>query len=360
MNASLYSDISSIPGVTGVVPILQVSEGTTETISRFGRTFTILRPQYVIEGILLNASLIANYPLLPTNIVSGTNLVGGETGVVLLSENNTGYFNTGVGGTVTIPAGSQFTFNVVGVYESSSSGTSTFGTSGLTLYMSLSDAQTITGNVGNITSLVVFANSSSYTTQVANAISSLHPELTVTTAQDRLSQLQSMQTQYSTALQNAQASLSQTQSTAIMEIGVAVAATSLIVLVVMLYTVRERTKEIGILKAIGFSNRNIMSQFMIEGVILSLVAGAVGIVIGIFGAPYITSFLLPSINQSGIAGFNGQNPFGQTSLSQPVTTISPEILLLTFGAAVLLGAVGSLYPAWRASKTSPMEALKYE
>jgi putative ABC transport system permease protein len=168
-----------------------------------------------------------------------------------------------------------------------------------------------------------------------------------------------MQTQYSAALQNAQASLSQTQGTAIMEIGVAVAATSLIVLVVMLYTVRERTKEIGILKALGFSNRNIMGQFMIEGVLLSLIAGVVGIVIGVVGAPYITSFLLPSISQSGIAGFNGQ-PFGQASLSQPVTTISPEILLLTFGAAVLLGALGSLYPAWRASRTSPMEALKYE
>ena len=60
---------------------------------------------------------------------------------------------------------------------------------------------------------------------------------------------------------------------AVQEIIIAVAATSLIVLVVMLYTVRERTKEIGTLKAIGFSNLNIMSQFMVEGVILSLIAG---------------------------------------------------------------------------------------
>jgi len=46
-------------------------------------------------------------------------------------------------------------------------------------------------------------------------------------------------------------------------------ATSLIVLFLMLYTVRERTKEIGTLKAIGFSNGNVMSQFMLEGVLLS-------------------------------------------------------------------------------------------
>ena len=53
-----------------------------------------------------------------------------------------------------------------------------------------------------------------------------------------------------------------------------VAASSLIVLFVMLYTVRERTKEIGTLKAIGFSNRTVMSQFLIEGILLSVIAGS--------------------------------------------------------------------------------------
>jgi putative ABC transport system permease protein len=355
MNESRYADISSISGVSDVVSILTVSEGTTQQISMFGRTFTRLVPQYVIEGLPLNSSLIDNYPILPTTIVSGTNLQGGDSGVVLLSENNTAYFNVGVGDSVTI-LGS--TFKVVGVYGSSTASTST---SGLTLYMSLSDAQKITNNVGNITSIKVFANSSSYTTQLANAISSAYPELTVTTAQQQLSQLQSMQSQYSTALQSAEAAIAQTQSTAIEEIAVAVAATSLIVLVVMLYTVRERTKEIGILKAIGFSNWNIMSQFMLEGIIMSLIAGVVGLAIGSVGAPYLISFLLPRTNLSGTFGLSNTGGFTGTSMSQTVTTvISPEMMLLTFGAAALLGAVGSLYPAWRASRTSPMEALKYE
>jgi len=356
MNESIYSDINSISGVTAVVPILQVSEGNNETITRFGRTFTRLVPKYAIEGIPLNSSLISNYPILPTSIIAGTNLQGGKSGVVLLSENNTRYFNVEVNDTVTIPIGSQFTFKVVGVYESSG-----VGTSALTLYMNLSDAQTITDNAGKITSLEVFANNSSYVTQIANAISSLHPELTVTTAQERLSRLQSMQTEYNTALQNSEAVISQTQTTALEEIAVTVAATSLIVLVVMLYTVRERTKEIGILKAIGFSNWNIMSQFMLEGVLMSLMAGVVGIVIGIVAAPFLISLLLPHINLSGALGFSRPGAFAGTSLSQPVTImVSPEMILLTFGAAALLGAVGSLYPAWRASRTSPMEALRYE
>jgi putative ABC transport system permease protein len=363
MNESLYSDINSIPGVTAVVPIIQVSEGRTETITGFGRTFTRLVPEYIIEGIPLNSSIInlITGSVLPTNVISGTNLHGGESGVVLLSENNTGYFNAGVGDSVTIPIGSQYTFKVVGVYRPSGAGTSQFGvgTSALTLYMNLSDAQAITDNVGKITSLEVFVNSSSYVTPVANAISSLHTELTVTTAQERLGRLQSMQTQYDTMLQNAETTISQTQTAAVEEVAVAVAATGLIVLFVMLYTVRERTREIGILKAIGFSNWNIMSQFMLEGVLMSLMAGAVGIVIGTVGAPFLMSYLLPSINLSGAMGLSRRSAFFGTSLSQSVM-VSPEAVLLTFGAAALLGALGSLYPAWRASRTSPMEALKYE
>ena len=74
-----------------------------------------------------------------------------------------------------------------------------------------------------------------------------------------------------------------------------VLATSLIVLFVMLYTVKERTKEIGTLKAIGFSNSTVMSQFMLEGILLSMIAGVVGIAIGSIAAPTIASLLLPSV-----------------------------------------------------------------
>jgi putative ABC transport system permease protein len=351
LNESLYTNMTSIPGVDAVAPILQVPEGTTETITRFGRTITRLVPNYVIQGIPLESSLINNYSILPTSIIAGKNLKGGESGVVLLSENNTAYFNAGVNDTVKI-LGS--TFKVVGVYASSS----LFGTSALTLYMNLSDAQKITDNVGNITSLEVFANSTSYAPQLATAIMNAYPELVATTAQEELSTIERDAAQYGINSQNAESTLSRTQNTAIEEIAVAVAATSLIVLVVMLYTVRERTKEIGILKAIGFSNWNVMSQFMVEGVLISLMAGVVGIVIGFIGAPYLISFLLPHVPPN-VVGFSRSGAFAGTSTLQSVT-ISPEMMLVTLGAAALLGALGSLYPAWRASRTSPMEALKYE
>jgi putative ABC transport system permease protein len=125
----------------------------------------------------------------------------------------------------------------------------------------------------------------------------------------------------------------------------------------MLYTVRERTREIGTLKAIGFSNWNVMSQFMLEGILLSLVAGVVGIGIGYVAAPTITSLLLPSISTFGTQGRAG---LGVTGSQIASVALDPQLTLLMFGVAVLLGALGSLYPAWRASRTSPMEALKYE
>jgi putative ABC transport system permease protein len=185
----------------------------------------------------------------------------------------------------------------------------------------------------------------------------LHSELSVTTGQERLTQLQQVQSTYNTALESAQNSISSTQTTAFEEIIVVVAATSLIVLFVMLYTVRERTKEIGTLKAIGFSNFSVMGQFMIEGIMLSLIAGIVGIAIGTIAAPTLSSFLLPSVNLFG----TGAGPFaGNSSVLASEVSLNLELVLLALGAALLLGTLGSLYPAWRAAKIRPAEAMKYE
>jgi len=355
LDESIVSYIESIQGVKDVVPFLEKSEGTNQTVERFGRTFTFLRPDYTIMGVPLNSSLIDDYSILPTNIAEGRNLREGDSKVVLLGLNNTGYFGVEVGDTVNI-LGSGFT--VVGVH-----GVTGFREA-IVLYMNISDAQKITNLVGKISRLDVYAEDQSDVDAIASAIEAEYPELSVTTASERLSRLQNMQNMYQTTLQNAEATVSQTQTTAFQEILIAIVATSLIVLFTMLYTVRERTKEIGILKAIGFSNWNVMSQFMLEGILLSLMAGIVGIAIGVVGAPVLSSLLLPHISmfgtQRGPGSFQGYtNP--ETPASQ-VTTVAldPLTILLAFGIAALLGALGSLYPAWRASRTSPMEALKYE
>jgi putative ABC transport system permease protein len=349
MNETFYSDINStIDGVAAVVPNLQVSEGTNQTMEMFGRSFTRLVVDYVIEGLPLTSDLVDNYPILPTNITAGRNLQAGDSGVVLLSENNSAFFGAGVGDTVEILGES---FEVIGIHGSTGVEDVT------TLYMNLSDVQSLTSNTGYITSLTVFADSSDVVSEVANAISALHSELSVTTGQQRLDQLEALKTNYETALANAESTLAQTQSVAVQEIIVAVAATSLIVLFVMLYTVRERTKEIGTLKAIGFSNWTVMSQFMLEGVLLSLVAGVVGIAIASVAAPTLSGLLLPAVSQST---FGRRFTSAANSATTASITLTPELISIALGAAVLLGTLGSLYPAWRAARTRPAEAMRYE
>ena len=347
MNETLYSDISSIDGVAAVAPGLQASEGTEQTMDMMGRSFTRLVPDYVIEGIPLTSSLVGNYPILPMNITAGRNLQAGDSGVVLLSENNTGFFNAGVGDTIEVLDQS---FTVIGVY----------GASGvedmMTLYMNLSNAQSVTNNTGYITSMTVFADSSDVVSTVASDLSSLHPELTIVTGQQRLDQLEAIKDTYEVQLENTEASIGQTQAVAVQEIVIAVAATSLIVFFVMLYTVRERTKEIGTLKAIGFSNWTVMSQFMLEGVFLSLIAVVVGIAIASVAAPALSGLLLPAVSQSA---FGSRFTLAANPGTVASTTLTPELILIALMGAVFLGTLGSLYPAWRASGTRPAEAMRY-
>jgi ABC-type lipoprotein release transport system permease subunit len=346
MNESLYDDISSIDGVAAVAPILEASQGDNVTTSFMGRNFTRIVADYVIEGVPATEALI-NYNIQSTNITQGRGLQAGDSGVVVLSENNTKFFNADVGDNITILGES---FLVVGIHGSS--GVSDTNV----LYMNLTDAQTITNNTGYITTLRVFANDSSVVSTVASEISSLHSELTVETAQTTLERMQSLQSSQTAALESAQNSIATSQSTAIEEIIVVTAATSLIVLFVMLYTVRERTKEIGTLKAIGFSNRTVMTQFVLEGILLSVIAGAVGIGIGVIVAPTLSSLLIPSISSSIGTGAVRLNQ----TVTQAAVSVSPELMLIVFGASILLGVVGSLYPAWRAAKIRPAEAMRYE
>jgi putative ABC transport system permease protein len=349
MNESLYTDINNtVSGIAAVEPMLTASEGTNETVSFMGRSFTRQITEYTIEGIPLTSELVGNYPVLNTNITEGRNLQAGDSGVVVLSENNSKYFGVGVGDSVSIL---DHAFTVVGIHGITSA------SDRLVLYMNLSDAQEITNNTGYITSIRVFADNADAVSSVANTISSMHSELTVTTGQERLSQLQAIESTYTEALTNAQASITATETTAFEEIIVVVAATSLIVLFVMLYTVRERTKEIGTLKAIGFSNATVMGQFMLEGIMLSLIAGAVGIAIGVIAAPTISSLLLPSVN---LFGTSSSAPLTRAFTLTSTASINLELILIAFAAAVALGAVGSLYPAWRAAKIRPAEAMKYE
>ena len=110
------------------------------------------------------------------------------------------------------------------------------------------------------------------------------------------------------------------------------------VLNTMLMTVSERTREIGTLRAVGWSRGRVMRLILAEGVLISGVGGLVGLVGGSLGAELLIQWAPQGLQ----------------------TQYTPLLLAEGFGVAILLGLVGALYPAWQASRLSPIEALKYE
>jgi hypothetical protein len=176
MDESSYSDVSFVSGVVAVAPILQVSENQNLTATANLQNQTNNFNGYLVIGVPLSSAIIDVCPVLPTNITAGRNLHAGDSGVVVITERTSESFGVGIGDEVTL-FGQPF--EVVGISGSS------FGimNSGA-VYMSLSDAQSISDNTGKISSLKVFADANVDVTSVVDAIKALHPELSVVSAQD--------------------------------------------------------------------------------------------------------------------------------------------------------------------------------
>jgi len=127
---------------------------------------------------------------------------------------------------------------------------------------------------------------------------------------------------------------------------IALVVASIGIMNTMLTSVMERTREIGIMKAIGATNKDIMSIFIIEGLLLSLVGGVSGIILGIFGSQGVAVLL------SNMGPGMGGAPL------EPVITFTA--ITLGLSVSMIVGILSSLYPAWKAARMSPIEAVRYE
>jgi putative ABC transport system permease protein len=106
---------------------------------------------------------------------------------------------------------------------------------------------------------------------------------------------------------------------------------------IMLVTVTERTREIGLRKAVGATSQNILIQFLVEAVALSVLGGIIGIGLGVLGATLIHLYV-PELD----------------------TTVQANAVLLSVGFSLIVGLFFGIYPAARAAALSPMAALRYE
>jgi putative ABC transport system permease protein len=114
---------------------------------------------------------------------------------------------------------------------------------------------------------------------------------------------------------------------------------------IMLVSVTERTREIGIRKAIGAKRRDILKQFLIESMTISLMGGVLGIVLGVLGAQLIP--MLPIWKEMSSGG-------------EWQSVISYESIVVSFVFSCAVGIFFGLYPALKASRLNPVEALRYE
>ncbi len=223
-------------------------------------------------------------------------------------------------------------FKVVGITQSK--GGSGFNNPDDVIYIPISVAQIFfSGNTTYVSDISVQAESQQVMTDVQNQITSLllvRHKISDPTAAD-----------FSVLNQASIISTASTVTTTLTILLASVAGISLIVggigiMNMMLTTVTERTREIGLRKAIGAKKKDISTQFLVEAVVLTFSGGLIGIILG-----WAIAFIISSL---GI-------------LQAQVSLFS---IVLAFGVSALIGIIFGYYPARRAANLNPIEALRYE
>lgn len=221
-----------------------------------------------------------------------------------------------VGDTIRI-AGSSFT--VVGIYENGSVMEDAAST------ILLKDAQQLFGKPRQVSLLGIGLDDLNRAAEIARTLEADFPELMISKSTEATSRMNDFAVTY--AMLNAL-------------VGLIVVVGGIVMTNAMLMSVFERTQEIGVLRALGWRRRRVLAMVLAESLALSLLSGIAGIAIGVT-LNYL--FLLTPL-------------YGQ--FLEP--TYSPDLFGRVLLLALALGAIGGLYPAWRATGLRPIEALRYE
>ncbi len=314
------SDHNNAPDVESVSPVLSTSVTATYKSATYSTTVTGSTPSY------LTAS---DYTVASGRAITSTDVARHAQVVDIGSEVASNLFATGSN-----PIGQQITLGssnwlVVGVLASKgTSGGSNQDAVAIAPYTAVQDQ--LTGESQSFTELLVQGKSASTLTLAQNEVENILAAQNDTTVANLPFQVLNEASLVSTA--------TSTTSTLTFLLG-AVAGISLLVggigvMNIMLVSVTERTREIGIRKAIGAPRLAILTQFLIEAVVISLLGGALGVGIGLIGSRF---------KIDGV---------------QPV--VAPASIALAFGVAIAVGVFFGFYPANRAASLRPIDALRYE
>ncbi len=313
INDSYVADLLNVNGVKDTAGTLRASNTSTGTTSSnssqagFGEGITI-------TGIDSNKLSLAG-----VDSVNGTAFTNSSTNEVIIGKTEAQSLNKTVGDTINL-YGKDFT--ITGTFE-----TGNFMTDN-GIMMPLSTLQNLTSNDGKVSNILVKVTDNANVTTVSQSIENAYPnQLSTTTAASSADRI------------NQGLSFIDTASWAISLLAIFIGAVGVINTMIM--TVYERTREIGVLKAVGWKDRRILGMILGESIVLTLIAFVVGTVIAVVGVEVLLT-LVPSVG----------------SIIKP--SFALDIFLRAFGVAFVVGIVGGLYPAYRASRLSPTEALRYE
>ena len=308
------------PDVKSVSPVVSTSETATYGAASYTTTVDGSTPSY------LGAE---DYTVQAGSAISSQDVTSHAQVVDIGSDVASNLFTTGedpLGATIMI---GSTNFEVIGVLASKgSSGLTDQDAVAIAPYTAVEDH--LTGYSQSFSELIVQGRSASTLNLAEAEVENVLAAQNDTTVADLPFEVLNQATLLST--------VQSTSSTFTVLLG-AVAAISLLVggigvMNIMLVTVTERTHEIGIRKAIGAPKSAILTQFLFEAVLLSLIGGTVGVVIGVVGSRF------------KIVGV------------QPV--IAPYSIVLAFGVSIAVGVFFGFYPANRAASLRPIDALRYE
>lgn len=317
-NQTKVTEIQQITGVANATGVLTTNVNMNDSSSSSNTTSSPdgsmgqgnFKMMYSVIGI--DSNYLSMEDIVITN---GTKYSSANE--VIVGERAANSLNKTIGDTISL---SNQTFKIVGIYE-----TGNFQNDN-GIVMSLSKLQNLTGNNGQISLILVKSGDNVDSSDLADTIEEKYTnELTTSTS---LSGMDRMQQGLETISSGAWAvSL------------LAVLIGGIVVVVTMMKAVNERTREIGVLRAIGWTKKRILLMIIGESTVLSIIAVLVGLTVGIG--------IVEIINSTQI--LRGITP-----------AFSAFLILKGVGVALFLGIVGGLYPAYRASRLSPTEALRYE
>jgi putative ABC transport system permease protein len=236
------------------------------------------------------------------------------------------------------------TFTVAAIFESDNQSADN------TVVTSLPVLQRLTGDTGQVQTAVV-------------TVASLTDLAATTSAIERTLGPKASVVSYTADAEKAADALDGVTSIAVYSLSGAIVAALVILFLVMVMIVRERKREIGILKAIGASNGRIMAQFTTEAVTFTLLGLAVGAVVGIIAASPVTSALVSNSGASSDTGARGVFGAASPYLSH-LTNIDAQVgwgvILYGLAAAVVVAILASAAAAWMIGRIRPAQVLRSE